>query len=230
MSDSLLHAYPEPGVCLVELHRPLVHNALNRELVDALRDAVDSATQDSTRAVVLTSHTRGLFCGGADLSVSAEERRGVSDELYVVYERMLTLPVPVIAAIDGPAVGGGAQLALAADVRVASHDAAFRFAGPAHGLAVGTWALPSTVGRRAMELVLSQRFLPAEQAWHFGLVDRLDDDPRTDALALARNVAELDFHAVQRAKEQVVQGEQLLERLRAERAGNGTVFDGVVPR
>ncbi len=230
MSGKLRHTTPFEGVAALDLHRPSVHNALDGELTDTLREAINRvASQPSVRAVVIGSTTPGIFCSGADLSVGDAERQQVSEKLYALYERLLTLAVPVIAAIDGTAVGGGAQLALAADVRLGSPRSRFRFVGPGHGLAVGPWALPSTVGRRGLELVLSQRFLDDEESAGLGLLDRVVDDPAAEALALARGVTVLEPDAVRRAKEQVVRGERLLERLAEERAGNAA-FDGSAGR
>ncbi|GAA4830971.1 enoyl-CoA hydratase/isomerase family protein [Saccharopolyspora rosea] len=220
---------PDPGVVVLALDRPDVHNALDAALVSALHREFEELGAD-VRAVVLASTTPGRFCAGADLAVPDAERRQVSDDLYALYERMLRLPVPVVAAVDGPAVGGGAQLALAADVRIGSPRARWKFAGPGHGLSVGPWAMPSTVGRRAVEMVLSQRFVDADESVATGLLDRTADDPLAAAVELARGVAHLDPDAVRRAKEHVVAGERLLERLAAERAANAAVFTGAVRR
>ncbi|MGP4020343.1 enoyl-CoA hydratase/isomerase family protein [Saccharopolyspora sp. 5N708] len=226
----LHHARPSPTLVVLTLDRPEVHNALDAALVDALHARFAEVAVDAeVRAVVLGSSTAGKFCAGADLNVSNAERRKVSDDLYALYERMLRLPVPVVAAVDGPAVGGGAQLALAADVRLGSPRARFRFVGPGHGLSVGSWGLPSTIGRRALELVLSQRFVDAEEAVAIGLLDRLAEDPLRIATALAGSVAQLGRDAVRRAKEQVVAGEGLLARLAEERSANAAVFTGEVP-
>ncbi|WP_242188187.1 enoyl-CoA hydratase/isomerase family protein [Saccharopolyspora soli] len=220
-----------PAVVVLALDRPDVHNALDAALVDALHEQIaEIAADEQVRAVVLGSSTPGKFCAGADLTVPDEERRKISDDLYALYERMLRLPVPVIAAVDGAAVGGGAQLALTADVRLGSSRARFRFVGPGHGLSVGPWALPSTVGRRALELVLSQRFIDAEEAVAIGLLDRLAEDPLRTATALAGSVVQLDRDAVRRAKQQVVADERLLARLAEERSANAAVFTGEVPR
>jgi enoyl-CoA hydratase/carnithine racemase len=222
---------PAPGVGVLSLDRPSVHNAVDQELVTALRTGfAELGADDSVRAVVLASSTPGRFCGGADLAIPDAERRVVSEELYALYEAMITLPVPVVAAVDGAAVGGGAQLALASDVRLGSARARFLFVGPGHGLAVGLWALPSTIGRRAMDLVLSQRFVNAEEAVTIGLLDRVVEDPLEEAIALAGAVAERDPSAVRRAKEHVVRGERLVERLGQERDGNSAVFTGSVRR
>jgi enoyl-CoA hydratase/carnithine racemase len=222
-------ASPSSAVVTLSLDRPSVHNALDRALVSALHNHITNVAGDeSLRAVVLASSTSGRFCAGADLSVPNDERRKVSDELYALYERMLRLAVPIIAAVDGPAVGGGAQLALAADVRLGSARARFQFAGPGHGLAVGPWALPSTIGRRGLEMVLSQRFVGADEAAAVGLLDRIADDPLEAATDLAVSVAHLDRAAVARAKRHMVAEERLLERLAEERSANGAVFTGEV--
>lgn len=230
MNGPIEYSHPEPGIARVLLNRPDVHNALDGEAVRLLREHIGNAVaRDSARVVVLGSATPGRFCGGADLSVSDDERRSVSDELYALYEQMITLEVPIVVAVDGPAVGGGAQLVLTGDVRLGSSRARLRFAGPGHGLSVGVWALPSTVGRRALELVLSQRFVPGEEAVALGLLDRVTDDPLGAAMELARTVTGLEPDAVRRAKTQVVRGERLVERLADERAGNTAVFSGAVP-
>ena len=228
-TEPLQASTPEPGVLLLELARPDRHNALDAALVEQLHQHFDPL-DETARAVVLTSRTPGRFCAGADLDIADTERARVSDSLYALLERMLTAPAPVIAAIDGPAVGGGAQLCLGADVRLGSPHCRLKFVGLGHGLAVGTWALPATAGRRSLDLLLSQRFLPAAEAAALGVLDREVDDPVTEALALARATAAMDRDAVRRAKEQVVASHELLTHLAAERAANGAVFTGRVAR
>ncbi|WP_037062899.1 enoyl-CoA hydratase/isomerase family protein [Pseudonocardia acaciae] len=217
------------GVLTVLLDRPERRNALDAATVAGLHASVEAAGSDpAVRAVVLGSARPGMFCSGADLRVGDDERAEVSDRLYALYQAMIGLPVPLVAAVDGPAVGGGAQLALACDVRFGSARAGFRFAGPGHGLAVGLWALPSTVGRgAAMELALSGRMLTAERARELGLLEHVVADPLAAATELAAGVAALDRDAVARAKSAVVHGERLASRLAAERAGNAG-FTGAV--
>jgi enoyl-CoA hydratase/carnithine racemase len=221
---------PAEGVCTLLLDRPARHNAIDSATVERLHRAVAAAgAEPGVRAVVIGSSTPGMFCSGADLQIGEDERARVSDRLYELYAAILRLPLPVIASVDGPAVGGGAQLALACDVRIGSARAGFRFAGPGHGLAVGLWALPATVGRgAAMELVLSGRSLPADEACDLGLLEDVVADPMAAAIELARGVVALDRGAVARAKAAVVGGERLPERLAAERAGNSG-FTGAVP-
>lgn len=226
---SLVASRPAPGVLQLLLDQPATRNALTAELVSALQDSVDTASGTAAvRAVVLGSSTAGAFCSGVDLSIDDAERQAVSDQLYRLYAGILDCPVPVLAAVAGPAVGGGAQLALAADVCVMSPRAFLRFAGPGHGLAVGAWALPAAVGRgNALEMVLSQRDVDGAEAVRTGLAQRLDDAPLEAAVALATAVPSLDRDAVARAKRLVVNGERLHERLAQERAGNAA-FTGAV--
>lgn len=218
------------GVTTVLLDRPHRHNALDAATVEALDEAFTAAGSAGTRTVVLGSTRPGMFCSGADLRIDDRERAAVSDRLYELYATMIGLSVPIVAAVDGAAVGGGVQLVLAADVRFGSSRAALRVAGPGHGLAVGLWGLPSAVGRgAAMHLALSGRSLNAEEALRLGLLEDLDEDPLAAATALARRVVDLDRDAVARAKAAVVGGERLAERLAEERAGNRAVFTGAVP-
>jgi enoyl-CoA hydratase/carnithine racemase len=137
--------------------------------------------------------------------------------------------VPIVAAIAGPAIGGGAQLAIASDLRVAGPNARIRFAGAGHGLAVGAWGLGSLVGRgRAMDLCLSMREVSADEAAAIGLVDRVADDPDAVALRLATQVTRLDRAAVARVK-RLVASDDLLESLRRERRENAAAWSGEIP-
>lgn len=229
MTPGLRVDHPVSGVTALRLDRPNVANALNLALVSELQSHIAGIdAEPATRAVLLTSTTPGMFCGGADLKVADSERAMVSDQMYVLYEQMIALRVPIIAAVDGAAVGGGAQLALASDVRLGSPRARFQFPGAGHGLSVGSWALPSTVGRRGLELVLSQRFVAAEESQQLGLLDRLVEQAEDESAALAHSVTQLDGDAVGRAKHEVTQHERLHERLAAERSGNGATFTGRV--
>src|ERR1700749_225603 len=128
MPHPFVRVEPGPaGYLRVRLDRPARRNALNLGMVHALH-AVFST--DPAAPILLDSTDPGVFCAGADLNVSDAERAELSDLLYQCYEVMITRPGPVIAVVSGPAVGGGAQLAGAADLRVAGPDASFRWTGP----------------------------------------------------------------------------------------------------
>jgi enoyl-CoA hydratase/carnithine racemase len=217
---------PAEGVLRLGMDRPAKRNAVDRELAEALLEAFDGP---DAAVVVLGSTGPEAFCAGLDLSLQPDERAAVSDLLYELYERMLTSPAPVVAAIAGPAIGGGAQLAIASDLRIAGANARIRFAGTGHGLAVGAWGLGSLVGRgRAMDLCLSMREVSADEAAAIGLVDRVADDPDAAALRLAAQVTRLDRAAVARVK-RLLASDDLLESLRRERRENAAAWSGEIP-
>lgn len=225
MGDELVIDRPAEGVLCLRLNRPDRLNAVDLPLVTALIESLD---EPGARAVVLGS-TSGAFCAGIDLDIEDAERALVSDRLYELYEKMLTLPVPIIVAIDGHTVGAGVQLAIAGDLRVAGHETKMRVAGPGHGLAVAAWGLPSLVGRgKALDLCLTMRVVEAEEALSIGLVDRVEGDPDAVALDLAAGFATLDPASAGRVKRLVNGANGLLERLREERAGNRAAWAGSI--
>ena len=224
--SGLLTDEPAEGVLRLRLDRPAKRNAVDRDLAEALVEAFGSS---DAKVVILGSSGSDAFCAGLDLTLEPVERVAVSDLLYETYERMLASPAPIVASIPGPAIGGGAQLAIASDLRVAGPKGQMRFAGPGHGLAVGAWGLVSLVGRgRAMDLCLSMRPVSADEAAAMGLVDRVAHDPDAEALELATRLAGLDLPAVTRVK-RLVASDDLLEALRRERRDNAATWMGEIP-
>jgi enoyl-CoA hydratase/carnithine racemase len=184
------------GVVHVVLDRPQALNALSTAFAGQLADAFTSlAADDALRAVVLRSSNAKAFCVGADL----KERDGYTDAQLraqrVVYRRMaaalLAVPVPVVAAVAGYALGGGLELALLSDVIVADATAVVGLpevsVGVIPGLG-GTQLLPRRIGvPRAAELIYTARRLDAEEAAALGVVDRLV--PAGEAAATAAGTA-----------------------------------------
>jgi len=183
--DHLLVSDAGRGVSVVTLDRPEKLNALHAGLWDELDLMCSTVEQDpSVRAVVLTGAGRG-FCAGADLAViNTLPSSSVVDFLRVqekganVIAHLKRLPVPVVAAVNGPATGGGLALALAADVRIAVPDARFNVAFVRLGLSgcdVGvSWLLPRVVGLgHASELMLTGRLVDAVEGHRIGLVNRV---------------------------------------------------------
>jgi enoyl-CoA hydratase/carnithine racemase len=211
---------PRDGVVRLRLNRPSRHNAIDDQLLAGLRGAVENSASDpATHSIVISSATPAMFCAGADLKVAAAVRRQVSSGLYRLYRCMVSLPTPILTALTGPAIGGGAQLAIASDLRVAEPGMWLRFVGPGHGLAVGAWGLPSLIGRgRALDLCLSGRRVDAQAAAEMGLVDRIAEDAEEHALDLATEFSALDPGAVARTKALV--GAGLLAALESEAEGN----------
>jgi enoyl-CoA hydratase len=208
------------------LARPERRNALDLGLARALRNALG---EDETTPVVLGSADPRVFCAGADLGVPAVDRAAVSDLVYECCEIMITRPGPVIAVVTGAAVGGGAQLAAAADLRIAGPGARLRWIGPAGlGLAVGAWVLTDLAGRGiAMELTLTGRWVEAAEALALGLVNRVDDDPGQVAAGIAAELATQDPQASARVKSVAAAG-GLLGRLHAERQANRSAWAQVI--
>jgi enoyl-CoA hydratase/carnithine racemase len=210
------------GYRLLLLCRPQRHNALDVELARALRDAIAA---DPLEPMVLGSTDPRVFCAGADLSIPDADRARVSDLFYECCELLITRPGPVIAAVGGPAVGGGAQLAAAADVRIAGPAARLRWAGPpGMDLAVGAWILPDLVGRgRALDLVMTARWVDAAEALSLGLVSDVVAEPLAAAGDLAADLAARGSGLLARAKPIMAAG-GLLDRLRAELQANQSAW------
>lgn len=222
----VLVSNPSPGVRQLLLNRPDRRNALDLETVADLSRVIG---QDDCQVVILGSTDRSAFSSGADLDLDPPERAEVSRALYSLYRLMQTSPAVVVAAVSGHAVGGGAQLMIASDVRVASPSVAIRFAGPGHGLAVGAWQLPRLVGRgHAIELILTTRTVGAEEALALGLIDRIAEDPLSWALEFAGQAASLP-PGVARAVKRLSAMPHPLEALTAELENNET-WDGTIPQ
>jgi len=201
-------------VALVEFSRP-PHNYFDAALIEAIADAYEQLdSEGSCRAIVLCSEGKN-FCAGANFAGP----NPAEGPLYEHAVRLFAGALPVVAAIQGAAVGGGLGVALSADFRVASRDSRFsaNFArlGIHHGFGV-TVTLPLVVGhQRAIELLYTGVRLPGEQAHAIGLCDRLvaSDRLREDAIAFAEEIAVSSPLAV-RAIRQTMRGD-LAERIRA---------------
>ena len=223
MPHPCVRVVPSPaGYLRIRLDRPGRRNALDLGMARALHAAFAA---DPAALVLVDSTDPGVFCAGADLTVTDAERASISDLLYDCYEVMITRPGPVIAVLSGAAVGGGAQLAGAADLRVAGPGGKFRWTGPpGRQLAVGAWLLPSLVGRAAaLELIMTGRWVDAAEAERIGLVHQVCADPGQAAAALAGQLLDRGPGVLGTVK-QVTAAGGLLDRLRAERAANQAAF------
>ena len=171
------------------MQRPERRNALNSELVDSLREAVERAAADDVRAVVITGEGT-VFCAGADLSgdVFAAD---FPDRAIALNKAIDAVPVPVIAAINGPAIGAGVQLAMVCDLRVVEPSAYFQFPIAKYGLALDNWSirrLSSLAGHgRARAMLLAAEKLDAQTALTTGMANRLGT--LADAQAWAAEIA-----------------------------------------
>jgi enoyl-CoA hydratase len=191
----------EGAVLTLEMQRAERRNALNSELVDGLREAIEKAAAEDVRAIVLTGQGH-VFSSGADLSGG----QGVADELPDK-ARALNLaidaaPVPVIAAINGPAIGAGVILSMICDLRVVAPEAYFQFPVAKYGLALDNWSirrLTSLVGAgRARGMLLAAERLTADDALGTGMANRLGT--LADAQGWAQEIAGFAPLALQHAK------------------------------
>lgn len=182
-----------PGVVRVVLDRPPA-NALGLPVIDGLHTALDAAdARDDVAVLVITSARPGFFAAGADIKamrdMDADAFTAYGDRLRAALDRIAAPDRLSIAAIEGLALGGGLELALACTLRVAGRDAQLGLPEVKLGLipgAGGTQRLPRVVGRgHALDLMLTGRAVPAEEAAAMGLVDRLVDAGGAEAAALA---------------------------------------------
>ena len=195
-------SYPRDAIAQITLNRPDKLNAMTSEMVKLLHESLSSVGRDrEVRVVILTGAGRG-FCAGLDLGGYGEApgyewkgsvERGFAIQKHIasLIPRLRSLPQPVIAAVNGPAAGGGFALVLGSDIRIAATTARFNAAFIRIGLSacdIGTsWLLPRLIGAaRAQELMLTGRLFDAEEALRIGLlVDVVPNEVLIDA-ALAK--------------------------------------------
>lgn len=219
MTASVLQARRDGDVLIATLNRPDKANALSRELIAALDALVrDIAAQvgagDGPRALVLTGSGDKAFSAGADIAeLSGLDWSGAQQQMVYgqhVFGRLADLPIVVIAAINGVALGGGLELAMSADIRIAAPHA--RLGQPEITLANlpgwgGTQRLPRLVGRGiATELILTGDLIDAARAERIALVNHVEDDCVRAAIDLARRVAARSSRAVAGAKRAIDTG------------------------
>jgi enoyl-CoA hydratase len=194
---TVVRSAPRPGIAQLTMNRPARLNAMTTHLVQSLHDHLDEIAVDpEVRVVVLTGAGRG-FCAGLDLggygvtphtSGMGRTQASFATQKHIasLIPHLRSLPQPVIAAVNGPAAGGGFALVLGSDIRLAARSAKFNAAFIRIGLSacdIGTsWVLPRLIGAsRAQELMLTGRVFDADEAYRIGLVvDLLDDDALMD--------------------------------------------------
>lgn len=174
----------------LRLARPERRNALDAAHCTDLHRAVDAAVADGTRVLVLSGEGTA-FCAGADLDTVGDP--GFLDALYGLLHRLVAVEIPVVAAVHGPAIGAGTQLAIAADLRVVAPAGVFGLPTATLGLAVDPWTVRRLAllagGGPARRMLLACERLDHDEAARAGLVDRVGD--RAEALAWAAGIAAL---------------------------------------
>lgn len=211
MPDNLLTQGPKKGVLLLTLNRPKALNALNTALLGELSAVLDAAEDDpEVRALVITGSERA-FAAGADINeMAARDLVGILEDPRVAYwQRLARFPKPIIAAINGFALGGGCELAMHADILIAGENA--RFGQPEINLGImpgagGTQRLTRAVGSSlAMHLALTGEQISAQRALQAGLISEICPTELTveRAIKIAETIASKAPIAVRLTKEAI---------------------------
>jgi enoyl-CoA hydratase len=218
----ILVSRPVPEVAVVTLNRPERMNAMAFDVMVPFRDQLVALGRDnSVRAVVVTGAGRG-FCSGADQESAGTPPHvdGLTRPTYALRSMEMLeditltlrrLHQPVIAAVNGAAIGGGLCLALACDIRIAAPAAYFRAAGINNGLTASelglSYLLPRAVGSsRAAEIMLTGRDVGADEAAVIGLVSQVSDDAVADVVAMGQRIAGFSQPGVELTKRTLVAG------------------------
>jgi enoyl-CoA hydratase len=205
---------------IIRLNRPEKRNALSREMIVALSDVFTNLeNQADLRAVILTGTGDLAFCAGTDIAeltnLDSHRAHEVSERGQALCSQIENCGVPVIAAVNGVAAGGGCELALACHIRIASPNAQFSLPEtklgiiPAYG---GTQRLAREIGNgRALEMILTGRAVGSAEALHFGLINHIVPAAEllAEAEAFAQEIAKLAPLAIRACLEAVIKGAEL---------------------
>jgi enoyl-CoA hydratase/carnithine racemase len=211
MNEKVLLVEEKDGIAVLTLNRPEVMNSFNFALLNSLKEQVDALKfNTNVRVVIITGAGRKAFCAGADL-----KERTTFDELQVkefiftirnLFTSIEHLNKPVIAAINGVALGGGTELALACDIRIAAMNASMGLTETRLAIipgAGGTQRLPRLIGRgKAKELIFTGRRVDAREALQIGLVNQIYDPESllTECQKMAAMICETGPIAIEQAK------------------------------
>ncbi len=211
----------DDGVLVVTMNRPHAANSMNTQMGADMRDLWSGfyVDQQGVNCIILTGAGNKIFCAGGDL----KQRNNMTDEewqqQHALFEQavwaMMECPIPIIAAVNGAAFGGGCEFAVAVDFAYAARSARFALTEVTLGLlpgAMGTQNLPRAAGvRRAKEIILTGAPFTAEQALEWGVINKLCDDDTLmeEALATARRIAANAPLAVRQAKKSIAMATQL---------------------
>ena len=211
MNDKVLLVEKQDGVAMLTLNRPEVMNSFNFAMLYALKEQIDAIRFDQDiRVIIVTGSGRKAFCAGADLKERADLNELQVKEFIFTIRNLFTsieyLNKPVIAAVNGVALGGGVELCLACDIRIAAMNASMGLTEtrlaiiPGGG---GTQRLPRLIGRgKAKELIFTGRRVDAREALQIGLVNQIceNEDLHEESRKMAAMICEAGPIAIEQAK------------------------------
>ncbi|MDD3599138.1 MAG: enoyl-CoA hydratase/isomerase family protein [Bacillota bacterium] len=223
MSQDFVKLELDDGIATITISRPKALNALNSAVLDELDSAITQVGENrAARALIITGEGNKAFVAGADIgemvNLTPDEAVAFSRRGQAVFSAIERLPIPTIAAVNGYALGGGCELALGCDIRIASENA--RFGQPEVGLGIipgfgGTVRLPLAIGRsRATYMILTGRQISAKEAYAMGLVAEImpSESLLSRAEELARELGAKSYVAVAYAKRILFPDDEALAR------------------
>ena len=219
------YAVDEAGVALLRLEREKARNAINTSMLDEMLAHLAAAREDdAVRVLVVSSNDHLGFSAGADVREQLDDEGKVRRmQLFAdVYDQLTAFPKPTVAACHGSVVGGGAEIAVACDLRVAGGNLRLKFPGAELGVPVGPARLVTLCGlSTAKYLLLTSRNVSADEALRLGLVHRVAPAARTEdaALGLATEVAALPPESVSRVKRMLLDWDGVVDRSAEEGRG-----------
>jgi enoyl-CoA hydratase len=213
MSYEFILTETRERVGLITLNRPQAMNALNHQLVIEVMDALEAFDKNDTVGAMVVTGNEKAFAAGADIKEMANQdaQQMMQSDHVAAFGRIMKIQKPIIAAVSGYALGGGCELAMSCDMMIASESA--KFGQPEITIGVipgagGTQRLTRAVGKAiAMEMILNNRTLTAQEAYQFGLVNRIApvDQYLNEAMKLADEIAARAAVAVRVAKKLINQ-------------------------
>ena len=217
MDDALLTSRDGRGVVTLTMNRPANFNALSEEMLQVLQQALDRLAADESARVVVLAAAGKAFCPGHNLKEMIEQPslayyQGLFEQCSRMMLSILTLPVPVIARVQGIATAAGCQLVAQCDLAVASTEARFAVSGVNYGLFCSTPSVPllrNIPAKQAMEMLLTGEFISATQALERGLINRAVPSDRLDA-----EIEKLVASILEKPRAAVAMGKDLFYRQR----------------